>query len=75
MKGLFYLDINLQCSSIFFDLLPACSCYTQNTNGGDVECDDGTGQCDCITGASGQICDACVSGYYIGSNDYCEGKT
>ena len=55
--------------------MPACSCYTQNTNGGDVECDDGTGQCDCITGASGQICDACISGYYIGSSDYCEGKT
>ena len=54
-----------------------CDCYTPNTIAGEVNCGDVTGQCDCILGASGQMCDYCVSGYFIDYYDYsgsCEGK-
>ena len=42
----------------------ACTCATENTEGGSNVCNKETGQCTCKTGYTGQNCDSCADEYY-----------
>lgn len=39
----------------------------------DGDCDDATGQCNCLPGAGGPKCDACLVGYWGFSSSGCTG--